>query len=195
MYKKINTIVIASLIIVFMLGNSVLAAVPEIAYEKDAEGNASEEELFFYLTKPEETETTVFDSCYYVSAIGEEGVEVYFLIFDDEEERYSDLIVEQPSTEEDGDNKEINAEIADSQEILPCVIGASGLLLQEINLPNIGLNKIRIVATEGDLYRIIDRDVTLLDESIKEGIKEGAIMDTLFKIEDIIKNIFNSISG
>lgn len=199
MRKKIWTMIIASLMIIFVTGITAFAAVPEIAYEKDAEGNASEEELEFYLTKPEEAETAVFDNCYYVSAVGEDGIEVYFLIFNNEEDRYFDLEIEKEVPEED-EAEAVEAEEtveteeteeAEDEEPAPCVIGTSGILLQEVNLPYIGLNKLRLVATKGEIFRIVDRDITVLEESVKEEM----VKETFLKLGDIIKNIFDNISN
>lgn len=174
MLRKIFTLLAVFILTVVISGTAAFAAAPEATYEKDAVSTADETMQIFDIMKPEEGEAaSVNEPSYVLSGTGEEGVEVHMMVFDAELDKYRDLEVVVDDTDPENPEK-----------ITSFMIEAGGIFIREIDLPFKGINKIRLVGVKEDKYKILDREITVLDPSVTEGI--------INIVEELIKNyIFN----
>jgi len=132
------------------------------------------EQFLVTITRPEGDESTFKESYVICGNSVNEKISVMLLIYDNNEEKYI------PFENTDGDY------IWD--------IGASGIFMKEVILPNRGANDVRIIAYKNDETEKLLSDsnlqinsfkVSVLDNGIKEAIKTGFL-----KITDMLNGLF-----
>lgn len=127
------------------------------------------------ITRPEGDESTFKRSYVVCGNSVKEDISVMLLIYDNTTRKYK------PFANTDGDY------IWD--------IGASGIFMKEVILPNKGANDIRVIAyKKNETDKLVSKSnlqinsfkVSLLDNGIKEAIKNGFL-----KITDMLNGLFN----
>lgn len=156
-----------------VLSNSVEPKLPDLVYKLDTKPT---EQFMFKITKPEKDDSTYRRNIIISGNAQQQGLVVKLLRYDKDKDEYVSLT---------------NAEDESYWDI-----GISGIFLKEVRLPNRGANRIRIVVyrkSEVDKLeaeknmQISDFTVTLLDESIKDIIKNG-----ILNVRETISNILGS---
>jgi hypothetical protein len=149
---------------VVMLG---LLTVPAMAAPDTITKNMKSTSEILWLTKPEAEVSTFSTSCI-ISGVASPNTNITIYIKDENtKDTYRKMIID--------------------DEELSWSVGASGMFIKEISLqPNI-VNDIIVYAEQDENnYQVEKRTITVKDDSIKEALKNGAIM-----IEDFITKIFN----
>lgn len=144
-------------------------------YSLLADKNTEDTEQFLVtITRPEGDESTFKKSYVICGNTVKEDIRVMLLIYDKDEEKYI------PFANTDGDY------IWD--------IGASGIFMKEVILPNKGANDVRIIAyKKNETDKLVAKTnlqinsfkVSVLDNGIKEAIKTGFL-----KITDMLNGLF-----
>lgn len=181
MFGKIFRLLAVFILAILISGTAAFAAAPEVAYEKDAVSTADETEHIFDLGKPAEDEVvSTYDTYYTFSGSGEPGAEVHIMVFDEELDRYRDLELIIDDTDPENPEK-----------ITSFVV--EGLFSWDIDLPYMGINKIRLVGVKDDKYKIVDREITVLDPSTKEEIINFLPnpFELIQKTEEFFKSLLN----
>lgn len=147
--------------------------IDELLSGKDTEET---EQFLVTITRPEGDETTFKESYVLCGNSDKENITVKLLMYNETTEMF------EPFNNIDGE---------DTWEI-----GVSGFFMKEIELPNQGANKIRLVAftgtdeqeielKPGENLQVNTFTVTLLEKSVKDSIKNG-----FFRITDMLNDLF-----
>lgn len=156
--------VLSCFIVVFIL---ISVSLPAFAGDYDKSTKRTES-YFVKITRPEGSEST-FNNSYVISGNTEfEGIEVELYRLDKEKGKYV------PYETTDG--------------ISSWEIGASGMFMKEVDLPNKGANNIMVVAYQKDdrsKEQITKFTITVLEENLKDVIKKG-----YNNIQEILNNLF-----
>jgi len=179
MYKKIFYIFTVVLLIVSFSITSFAEGVENqkllnqytILSDKDT---SDTEQFLVTITRPEGDESTFKKSYVICGNSTKDDISVMLLIYDSDEKKYI------PFANTDGDY------IWD--------IGASGIFMKEVILPNKGANDVRIIAyRKNETDKLVPKTnlqinsftVSVLDNGIKEAIKTGFL-----KITDMLNGLF-----
>ncbi|AEV70603.1 hypothetical protein [Acetivibrio clariflavus] len=140
-----------------------------------ADKNTSDTEQFLVtITRPEGDESTFKKSYVICGNTVKDDIRVMLLIYDKDEKKYI------PFANTDGDYM--------------WDIGASGIFMKEVILPNKGANDVRIIAfKKNETEKLVPKTnlqinsftVSVLDNGIKEAIKTGFL-----KITDMLNGLF-----
>lgn len=146
----------------------------EQIYDKDTKPT---KEFLVDVTRPSGNEST-FKKSYVICGVSDEekieDIQIILLIYDEKSKSY------------------IGFENTDGESTWG--LGKYGFFIKEVQLPEEGVNKIRIVAYKGSQEKnlvigknlqISDFNITVLSEDVKERLKNG-----IQKLADLVKNVF-----
>ncbi len=170
MFKKISLVVLACMMLLSFCITSYAASVPAVIYDSTAQ---SKSEFLVTITRPEGDEST-FKKSYVICG----NTEV------------KDIRVEIAIQNKDG--KYIPFPNTDGE--AGWDVGESGIFMKEVQLPDLGANKVRIAAYKKSEVSSLELDknlqindytITVLKESVKETIKNGIV-----SVTDLVKEFF-----
>ena len=157
MFGKIFRLLAVFILAILIQAQLPLAAAPEVAYEKMPLARQMKQSIYLTLGNLRKTKWFLRTTLTTRFPVRENRAEVHIMVFDEELDRYRDLELIIDDTDPENPEK-----------ITSFVV--EGLFSWDIDLPYMGINKIRLVGVKDDKYKIVDREITVLDPSTKEEI-------------------------